>query len=294
MQNWEGILLHHAALELGEGAHWHSKWEKFLYVDIEECKVGMVDPFTGVAREVSLGSKVGTVVPATNGKLVVALQDSIEELDFETGSRKKLFSIEADKPENRCNDGKCDPTGRLWIGTMHLEAEKAAGNLYLFDGGLQVKIPNRTISNGLCWGPRHDVMYYIDSHDRCIKAYGFDVETGEISGGRSVVEIGEPGQEPDGMCIDDEGMLWAAIWGGACVKRFNPATGDCIGIVTVPTPHVSSCAFGGENMQQLLITTARKGLSKAQLEEFPLSGSLFLANIGIGGPNMFPFNSEQL
>lgn len=137
MQTWKAELLYRNELFLGEGAIWHPGWKKFLYVDIEGKKVGCIDPVTKIAEEKNVDKRIGSVVPATNGNLIVALQGSIEELNFETGEREKLADIEIDKPENRCNEGKCDAAGRLWIGTMHAEAKLKEGALYRYDTELK-------------------------------------------------------------------------------------------------------------------------------------------------------------
>jgi len=283
MKIWNADLLYKKELLLGEGAIWHPEWKKFLYVDIEGRKVGCIDPITKMVKERNLGKRIGTVVPATNGNLLIALQGSIEELNFKTGERKKLTDVEIDKPGNRSNDGKYDALGRLWIGTMHTEAKLKEGALYCYDGKLKKMLNNISISNGICWSKDNSVMYYIDSYDYNIKAYDFELETGNISNGRIAVKINEPNCMPDGMCIDVEGMLWVAIWGGACVHRYNPFDGTLIGIVHVDALNVTSCAFGGENMGCLFITTARVGLSNEQLQQYPLSGSFFIAETKIKG-----------
>jgi len=283
MQTWNAELLHTNKLFHGEGAIWYPAWKKFLFVDIESCKVGCIDPITKMVEERNVEKRIGTVVPATNGRLIVALEGSIEELNFETGERKKIIYLEQGKPMNRCNDGKCDAAGRLWFGTMHKEAKLKEGSLYFFDGSLQKKLDNISVSNGICWSQDNRIMYYIDSYDFNIKAYDFELKTGSISNERIVVKIDEPNHTPDGMCIDEEGMLWVAIWEGACVHRYNPFDGTLIGIVNVDALNVSSCALGGENMDRLFITTARVGLSDEQLKQYPLSGSFFIAETKIKG-----------
>jgi sugar lactone lactonase YvrE len=286
MQTWKVELLYKTELILGEGPHWHAEWKKFLYVDIEGRKVGCIDPVTKITEERNVDKRIGTVVPATNGNLIVALQGSIEELNFETGERKKLADLEIDKPGNRCNDGKCDAAGRLWIGTMHVEARLNEGTLYCYDGSLQKKLDGISVSNGICWSNDNTTMYYIDSFDYNIKAYDFELKTGNISNERIVVKITEPDFTPDGMCIDEQDMLWVAIWGGSCVHRYDPSNGNLIGKVIVGVPNVTACAFGGEDLQQLFITTARTGLSEEDLQQYPLSGSLFIIDTGIKGAAM--------
>jgi sugar lactone lactonase YvrE len=292
MKTWNAEILYKTNLTLGEGAHWHNGWQRFLYVDIEGRKVGCIDPITKEIKEKYIDKRVGTVVPATNGKLIVALQGSIEEMDFETGELRKLVSIEPDKPDNRSNDGKCDAAGRLWVGTMHVDAKLHAGALYRFDGKLKKMLSNTSVSNGICWSADHRKMYYIDSFDYHIKVFDFDVVSGNISNGRVIIKIEEPGWTPDGMCIDEDGMLWVAIWGGCCVNRYNPDTGALTGQVLLPAPHITSCAFGGNDMKTLMITTARADLNDEQLQQFPLSGSLFYIDIGVRGAEVNSFTYQ--
>jgi sugar lactone lactonase YvrE len=293
IQTWSALPLCKTELFLGEGAHWHSSWNKFLYVDIDGKKVGCVDPISKKIEEKLLDQRVGTVVPAGENNLVLALESAIVLMDFRTGEVKELIKIEVDKPNNRSNDGKCDALGRLWIGTMHEEAKGTEGSLYSFDGkNLVKKLSDRKVSNGICWSKDNKTMYYIDSFDYNIKSYDYDLVNGNISNERVVVEISESGFTPDGMTIDEEGMLWVAMWGGCCVNRYNPFTGELIGKVQVDAPHVTSCAFGGSSMTQLFITTARGGLDEAQLKKHPDSGSLFIADVAVKGLEMNSFSFQ--
>ena len=289
MQTWEAALFYKTELILGEGPHWHPGWEKFLYVDIEGKKVGCIDPVTKITEERTFEKRIGTVVPAMSDKLVIAFENAIAELDFKTGVTKEIIKIEADKTDNRCNDGKCDNAGRLWVGTMNLEGKLRQGALYCFDGSLQKKLDNISISNGICWSKDNTTMYYIDSYAYNIKAYDFDLNKGDIANERILVSGLEKGFTPDGMTIDEEGMLWVAMWGGSCVHRYNPVNGSLIGKVQLPVPNVTSCAFGGKDMKTLLITTARADLDDEQLRQFPLSGSLFYINIDVKGAEMNSF-----
>ena len=291
MQYWNATLLYQAGLLLGEGPHWHPGWKKFLYVDIEGEKLGCIDPDTKEVKERNVAKKIGAVVPAHNHKLIVALQGSIEEFDFATGEKIALIKIENDKPHNRCNEGKCDAAGRLWIGTMHIEAKGTAGTLYCFDGRLTKKLSGIKVSNGICWSSDNNTMYYIDSFDYNIKAYDFNLMSGDISNERVVVKIEEPGFIPDGMTIDEEDMLWVAIWGSGYVNRYDPHNGHLIGKVMVDAANVTSCAFGGEQMEKLLITTASIGLDEKQLRG---GGSLFIAETGIKGRPVHLFNNVKI
>ncbi|HVU84306.1 MAG TPA: SMP-30/gluconolactonase/LRE family protein [Puia sp.] len=289
MNTQRAELFYKSDLILGEGAIWHPQRKQFLYVDIEGKKLGSIDPVTKFCEEIQLDRRIGTLVPAANGNLVVALQGSIEELHSGSGELRKLSDIEKNLAENRCNDGKCDASGRFWVGTMHLESKPNAGALYCYQGKLQKKIGGVSISNGICWSPDNSIMYYIDSAEYNIKAYDFDLPSGNISNERIIAEIKEPGCMPDGMTIDEEGNLWVAIWGGCCVHQYNARTRELMGKITVDAPNVTSCSFGGADYRQLFITTARTGLNKKELEQYPLSGSLFMVHTRVRGvpPNYF-------
>lgn len=171
---------------------------------------------------------------------------------------------------------------------MHKEAKLNEGTLYFYNGSLQEKLDNLSVPNGICCSQDNRSMYYIDSYDYNVKACDFELKTGKISNKRVVVVISESGHTPDGMCIDEEGMLWVAIWGGGSVRRYNPFDGKLIGIVNMDALNVTLCTLGGKNMDQLFITTARVGLSEEQLQQYPLSSSLFISETKVKG---LPTNS---
>jgi sugar lactone lactonase YvrE len=293
MKTWEAELFYTAELILGEGALWHEDLGVWLYVDIEGKKLCSIDPSGKTHRERLLDKRVTTVVPAANGRLVVALESSLEALDFESGIREKLVDIEAEEERNRCNDGKCDAAGRFWIGTMNMDGEPCRGALYCYGKTLEKKISGVGISNGICWSADHRRMYYIDSLACHIRVYDFDLATGDLSNEQILVEIQGSGFLPDGMTIDDEGNLWVAIWGAGAVHHYDAHTGAMLGKITVDAPYVTSCAFGGEDLRHLLITTASMGMTPAERERYPRSGSLFIANTGFRGLPANRFRSQE-
>lgn len=281
-------------LQLGEGACWHPGWKKFLYVDINGKCLGAVDPVSKEVSELTLAKKISAVFTSSDNKLIVALEDAIAVMEMSSGEITEIIAVEKEIPLNRCNDGACDAAGRLWIGTMNINAEANVGSLYCFDGNeLRKMIAGTTVSNGICWSPDNKVMYYIDSFDYNIKAYDYDVNTGDITNERVVVTIHDKGFTPDGMCADEEGNLWVAIWGGGCVNCYHPGSGNLIAQVLVDAPLVTNCAFGGKDNQQLFITTAREGLSADELQKYPLSGSLFIADTDIKGLPVYPFRQKM-
>jgi sugar lactone lactonase YvrE len=278
--------------ELGEGAIWHPEKEALLWVDIIGSKVFMYKPGEGMLQDITLESMVGTVVPSTGEFFTVAAQESGIFGLREDGTKKLIAAFPANAlPNVRFNDGKCDPMGRLWVGTMHNELKGGAGNLYMLqEDSLLIKEPGVTISNGIVWDTEKELMYYIDTPTQKVMAYDYDSATGEITNKRVVVEIPLEKGSPDGMSIDAEGKLWIAHWGGNGVYRWDPETGELMEKIEVPAPNVTSCAFGGPNLTTLYITTASVGLTEEQLAEYPLSGSLFVTETDVKGTPAYIFN----
>jgi len=276
---------------LGEGAIWHPEKEALMWVDITKGRVFMYKPGEGMLKNIKLESMVGTVVPAAKDYLAVAAQETGITGIKEDGTIEMLTGFPKDaEPNVRFNDGKCDPEGRLWVGTMHKQARQGAGKLYMLEGdSLHIKESGVTISNGIVWDAQINVMYYIDTPEQCVYAYDYDPGTSKISNRRVVIEIPEESGSPDGMTIDAQGKLWIAHWGGHGVYRWDPENGELLQKIQVPAPNVTSCAFGGDDLKTLYITTAKEGLSEDQLAEFPLSGSLFVRDTEVRGTESFIF-----
>ena len=216
------------------------------------------------------------VVPVEDGGVVVALETGIYRFHI-PDQFEKLADYPSDAaPNTRFNDGKCDPFGRLWIGTMDKNAKPYQGKLYRLDGQKWVGIlDNISISNGLAWSPDQRTMYYIDTFEQAVYGFDFDGVSGEISQKRIVVTISDSMGSPDGMTVDSTGKLWIALWGGSGVACFDPQTGQLLGKIEVPALNVTSCEFGGPDLKTLIISTAREGLSEEQLKQYPLSGKVF-------------------
>ncbi len=276
---------------LGEGPSWDAPSKKLYWVDIMQKKVFIYDRATGTNQTVQLDQMPGAIVPRTSGGAVVALESGFYALNLENGDLALLADPEKDIPDNRFNDGKCDPKGRFWAGTMTTKQMAPVGSLYCLDTDLSYKrmVSGVGCSNGLAWSPDQKTMYFIDSITKQVAAFDYDLSTGSIFSRRAVVTIPEGGGVPDGMTIDNEGMLWVAQWGGYQVSRWNPATGEMIGRIPIPAAHVTSCTFAGDNLDELYITTARAGVSDEALTKQPYAGGLFMAKPGVRGIGTFPF-----
>jgi sugar lactone lactonase YvrE len=285
MKTCKAELAYKIESTLAEGPLWHHHHQKLYWVDIEKMEFHTFDPLTNIHSQLYTKKRIGAVLPSKNGNLILALQGEIAELNSVTNEIKKLIDLEPGFPENRCNDGKCDRQGRLWIGTMQVDCKPGKGSLYCIDSNLKVTtvLQNLTISNGIGWSLAGDKMYFIDSNDQHVKQFDFKVDHPSLTNEQIIIRSETTNESPDGMCTDSEGMLWVAFWGGGRVGRYDPATGKQLAEIEVPALHVTSCCFGGTDFQTLYITTARQGLSEQQLREYPLSGSLFSCQPGIGG-----------
>lgn len=285
MDPTKAILAYNTKAELGEGAFWNHKTKTFYWIDIEGKQLHIYDPATGKNQSFETPSRIGTVVPANSHEAMVALEDGIYIMDTSDGSITLYAAIENDMPDNRMNDGKCDPSGRFWAGTMHMPQTAANGTVYKIESGGKVKamIDSVTISNGIVWTKDAKTMYYIDTPTGYVRAYDYNNEYGLISNARIVIEVPDSLGYPDGMAIDSEDKLWIGLWNGNKVARYDPLNGQMISSIEVPAHNVTSCAFGGPALDTLYITTARVDMTDAELDSLPLSGSLFKAVPGVVG-----------
>ena len=290
MRQTAEIVLRHQAT-LGEGALWNEK-DQFLYwVDIMEQQVMIFDPATGDNRAISTGSDVGTVVQRESGGAMIAVRDGFASLDLETGAVEMVAEQKVDGV--RFNDGKCDPQGRFWAGTMAYDSTEGAGSLYLIDADFSVRtmIESVSISNGLVWTSDRQTFYYIDSPTHQVQAFDYDDVTGDISNHRIAIEIdGEEYGAPDGMTIDSDDNIWVAMWGGGSVTHWNPQTSELLGQIEVPgAKQVTSCALGGPELNELFITTASIDLDEEALQEQVNAGILFKTEVDAKGVSPFTF-----
>ena len=280
--------------DLGEGPVWNHKTGELIWVNITGKILNFYNPELKNNKEMFTGQMIGTVVPAESGKVMVALQNGFYQFDPETGSKIFIADPEEDIPGNRFNDGKCDPAGRFWAGTMSKEGKQRAGALYRLDadGSVHTMIENVTTSNGIVWSSDHTKMYYIDTPTQKVMQWDFNNETGDISNPKTAVEIPSEMGYPDGMAIDEKGNLWVALWGGSAVGCWNPATGELMRTIEVPAKNVTSCAFGDKDLGTLYITTARTGTDAEELEKFPNAGGVFKIRPGVKGVETFFFKGE--
>jgi len=283
--NWKAECILDAKATLGEGPVWDHREGRLWWVDIVGESIHRFDPVSGADDVFDFGQQVGAVVPCEAGGLVVAAHHGFYYFDPAENALTAWSDPESAIETNRFNDGKCDPAGRFWAGTMSTEGGGATGSLYRLDTDRSVTrmVEDITVSNGLAWTADRRTMYYIDTRTRCVFAFDYDFESGAIENRRVAIELPEDHGSPDGMCIDSEGMPWVAEWGGWRITRWNPDTAENLGQIDLPCARVTSCAFGGPNFDQLYITSARTGLDEEALKDQPLAGGLFLATPGVTG-----------
>jgi sugar lactone lactonase YvrE len=295
MQSQAAELVFPILCELGEGALWDERHARLYWVDIVENKVFVFDPKNRSNLAYDVGESVGTVTLTRNDKFLVALRGGFACLDPETGELTRIADPEADLSGNRFNDGKCDPQGRLWAGTMVEHGPWGGASLYCLDTDLSVRkmLDRVTTSNGLTWSRDSRRFFYIDTPTHQVVVFDFDPASGEITNRRLVVEIPRELGSPDGMTIDEEDHLWIALWGGSSVIRVNPTGGKIEYRITLPADAVTSCAFGGPGLDELYITTACVGLDADRRKAQPRAGSLFRAKVPYRGVGSHRFGRDM-
>ena len=280
-------VIHEARAVLGEGPAWDAKTRTLYWVDIFEKQIHFHRD--GDDGYIQLEEMPGCLAPCKDGTLIVAARASIFQLDPATGKQASLTSI-TEPASNRFNDGKCDPDGRFLAGTMDMNEKAASGALYSFDGKIITRLLDGVrISNGLAWSPDYKVFYYIDTPTREVRAFDYDLESGDIANMRVAFTVPKVLGWPDGMTSDTRGDLWIGMWGGACVTQWNPGTGELLDQIPLPARNVTCAVFGGSNMDELYITSARQGLEGVDSTGTRYDGSLFRVRTQVRGMATFEF-----
>jgi len=269
---------------LGEGAVW-STFDSVLYwVDIEGKKIHCYQPQNNKDTIFELDERIGCLAISAKNEVMAALETGIYRINTAKFSKTIVVPYTNEPKTNRSNDGKCDANGRFWVGTLDSDLAPNKGNLYCLqnDKTLVLKEKGVTIPNGIVWTSDNKIMYFVDSHEKKIFAYDYDIATGNCSNKRIAIDIPEEMGTPDGMTIDSENMLWVAHWGGYCVRRWNPTNGEVLLQVDVAAQNVTSCSFAPD-LRTLYITTAKIGTSDEMLAKYPQSGGLFVYKTDVDG-----------
>lgn len=267
---------------LGECPLWDERERMLWWVDSRWPALKRFDPATGAVMMQVLPEVVGSIALRVQGGLLAATKSGLHLLDGSGGALEPRANPEAHLPENRFNDGRCDRAGRFWAGTMCDARRDPTGSLYRFDADFAcTKLRNAIIiPNGLAFSPDNRTMYFADTNRHTIWAWDYDLASGAASNERVFADTGEG--RPDGSCVDADGGLWNAQYGGGCLVRYAP-TGKVDRVVQVPVANPTCCAFGGDDLGTLYVTTATQRLSHEELAQQPLAGSLLALRPGVKG-----------
>ncbi|CAQ01064.1 SMP-30/gluconolactonase/LRE family protein [Clavibacter sepedonicus] len=285
---WDAVPLDTVRSEHAEAPLWDEARGTLLWADqyvgiVREAAFDTVTFAVGPVTETHVGGPVGAVVRHADGGHVLAARDGFVRLTAEGALIPVVDVLPADGIRRRMNDGEVDPRGRLWAGSMAFDKTLGAGALYLLDRGRATTVlEGVTISNGTAFSSDGTEMLYIDTTTQQVRRFRV-TEEGGLADPEVVVEIDPADGHPDGMCVDDEGFLWVALWGGSEVRRYSPA-GEHVGSVRVDAPQVSSCALVGPARDVLVITTSQEGYSEEDSARHPRAGMLFAVRPGVTGP----------
>jgi sugar lactone lactonase YvrE len=266
-----------------EGPLWDAETARLWWVDITAERVHCSDPATSIDTSWATPGQPGGVVLDAAGEPVVATPEGLAVLDRTTGSTELRVPVEQDRPENRTNDIKVDSRGRVWVGTMAFDKRPRNAGLYRVDGDeVTCVVDGLTISNGPALDEAQGRLYLADTALCVVDVFDLDPETGDVSGRRRLLDFSDLQIWPDGMTVDDDGMLWVALGREGEVRRYRP-DGQLDGFVAVPTSNPTSLTFGGADGGDLYITTSWFDLDEQGRAKEPLAGALFRCRPGVTG-----------
>ena len=277
---------------LGESPLWHPTEQVLYYCDIPGRSLNRFDPVTSVHTQWRFDTEPASCAPMHDGALLLAMRDGLWRFDPASGQRTALAAAPYDTATERFNDGKCDPQGRFWVGTIYEAREPPLAALYCFaEGSLQRKADGITVSNGLAWSPNGRTMYWSDTKAHTVWAFDFDPASGGLSRRRVFASFAakQPGQSlddysgrPDGAAVDVEGCYWVAMYEGQRVLRLSPE-GVLLQTVHLPVRCPTMPGFGGADLKTLYITTAREKRPAEELAAQPLAGCVLSIRVDVPG-----------
>ena len=273
-----------ARAEVGESPVWDGAAGRLWWTDIPARRLHCFDPATGSNESFAPPGRVGCFALANSGGLIVAMEHGLYRLWPESGAHDVLFEPEADRPENRFNDGRCDRRGRFLASSMHEPRTLPQGALWQLDPehGVRLLADHALVGNGLAFSPDDRRLYWSDSRRGRVFVLDYDLETGNAWNRQLWLQTDDSQGRPDGAAIDTDGCYWSARFRGSRVIRFTP-DGRIDREIRLPVSQVTMCAFGGPDLRTLYITTARESLDEAALAKEPLAGGIFAVDPGCQG-----------
>ncbi len=274
---------------LGEGTLWVKSLNSIFFVDIKKKKIFILNTKNRKKKIIKVNKEIGFLSQVKKSIFILGLKGELRIVDLKTKKKIKSIIVEKDKPLNRLNDGKTDPRGRLWFGSMdNLERNIESGSLYCLDNNFKLtKVDsNYMITNGPAFIDTKN-FFHTDSRKKIIYKIKIDNNL-NIKRKKIFKKFSKFDGSPDGMTIDKLKNLWVCHFGGACISVFNKK-GKKIHKIDLPAKNVTNCTFGGKNNTDLFISTARKSMNKTDLQKFKFSGSLFKVKTNIKGKATRPF-----
>jgi len=268
---------------LGEVPRWHPGEHALYWIDAFKPAVHRLDPTSGAVESWTPPEKLGSFAPRAAGGLLIAGRNGFAHYDPRSGQLERIADPENGAAVNILNDGRCDARGRFWVGSMSKTMAGASGRLYRLERGkIDVMDDNIWVSNGVCWSADDTKMYFADSHVKTIFVYDFDAQAGTIGPRRVFAETGSRPGVPDGSSIDADGFVWNAVFDGSCLVRYAP-DGRVDRTVALPVSRPTACAFGGEDLSTLYVTTARFRLPPEKQAIETHAGGLLALDVGARG-----------
>jgi sugar lactone lactonase YvrE len=281
-----------SAALLGESPFWHPRERALYYCDIPDRKLQRFDPVSGELLHWDFDTDLASCAPCMDGQLLLAMRDGLWRFDPQTGARKRLAEPPYDPAKERFNDGKCDPQGRFWVGTIYEPRDAAKATLHCWNGAKLVKrADNATVGNGLAWSPNGRTLYWSDTKAHTVYAFDFEPASGELSGRRvfarfPVKQDGQSldtyGGRPDGAAVDAEGCYWVAMFEGQRLLRLSPA-GELLREIRLPVRCATMPCFGGADLKTIYITTSREKRPAAELIAQPMAGCVLALDVDVPG-----------
>jgi sugar lactone lactonase YvrE len=277
---------------LGESPMWHPREQVLYWVDIPGRRLNRHDSRSQASAHWDFATEPASFAPRVDGGLVLAMRDGLWHFDTASGVRSPLAPPPYDPAKERFNDGKCDPRGRFWVGTIYEPRDPPLAALYCWDRGtLQRKADGITTSNGLAWSPDARTMYWSDTRAHVVYAFDCDVSTATLSRRRVFAQfppkapqqdLDTYGGRPDGAAVDADGCYWIAMFEGQRVLRLSPA-GEVLREVILPARCPTMPCFGDADLRTLYVTTSRENRPADELEAQPHAGCVFALRVDVPG-----------
>jgi sugar lactone lactonase YvrE len=257
--------------EVGEGPLWNQADRSITWVDITGKKWHKLNLTNGKVQTQSVSTMIGAIVESLDGTYQGAVEEGFAKLRSGQDGYEITHNFLA--PEDRMNDAKADAKGRWWAGSNAIDFTAGVGKVHRLnlDGSVTTVIEGLTLPNGLGWSPDNQYFYLIDTFARALYKYDFDLDSGEISNKSLLVEFKDDGSYPDGMCVASDGTLLVAMWSGERIEVIS-AEGKFLNSIKMPVKSPTSCAFGGDDGNTLIVTSDGRDFDASK---YPDSGKLF-------------------